>query len=118
MKNSTDLTAQKCVACEGGVEPLTKGDIDAFLTHTPEWEVASDNKSISRTFTFKDFKESLVFTNQIGAIAEEEGHHPDISLHGYKYVTVTLTTHAIDGLFQNDFIVAAKIDKILATERK
>jgi len=104
-----DLTQMKCVACEGGVTKLTEGDARAFLTHTPSWTLAEDFGSIRREFTFKDFKEALAFTNKVGEIAESEGHHPDLTL-GWGKVGITLTTHAIGGLSENDFIVAAKVD--------
>ncbi len=106
-----DLTQMKCVACEGGVPKLTEGDAKAFLTHTPSWTLSPDYTSVERTFTFKDFKEALAFANKVGAIAEDEGHHPDITV-GWGKVRVFLTTHAIKGLSENDFIVAAKVDKL------
>lgn len=104
------LTDKKCVACEGGIPPLTPSEISAFKPQVPNWEVSSDAKSISRQFVFKDFKEALVFVNKVGDIAEQEGHHPDIKLFEYKNVLVNLWTHAIGGLSENDFIVAAKVD--------
>lgn len=106
-----DLTQKKCVACEGGVPKLTEGDARAFLTHTPAWELSSDTSSISRTFSFKDFKEAMSFAIQIASIAEEEGHHPDLTVSWGK-VKVFLTTHALGGLSENDFIVAAKVDQL------
>lgn len=106
------LSDKKCVACEGGIPPLTKDEVKAMRDEVKEWNVASDNLSINREFTFKDFKEALTFVNSVGALAEEEGHHPDINLHAYKNVLVTLSTHAIQGLSENDFILAAKIDRL------
>lgn len=106
-----DLAAMKCVACEGGVPTLTRGDAEAFLTHTPSWKLSEDAKSISHEFPFKDFKSALSFANKIGEIAEEEGHHPDLTVSWGK-VGVHLTTHAIGGLSENDFILAAKIDRL------
>ena len=103
------LTDKKCVACEGGVPPLSHEEVARYMAETPTWH-ADGNVSISRSFSFKDFKEALAFVNQVGKLAEEEGHHPDINLFGYKNVLVTLSTHAIGGLSENDFIVAAKID--------
>lgn len=104
------LTEQKCVPCEGGVEPMTKVDAEAMLAfHLKDWVLSDDAKQISKKYAFKDFKEALLFVNAVGAIAEQEGHHPDIEL-GWGKVSITLTTHAIGGLSQNDFIVAAKID--------
>jgi len=105
------LTDKKCVACEGGIDPLTPEQIVPFAAEVPEWKIADDKKSISREFKFKDFKEALVFANKVGDIAESEGHHPDMEV-GWGRVRVTLTTHAIKGLHDNDFIVAAKVDQL------
>lgn len=106
-----NLTDQKCVPCEGGVDPMTRSDAEAMLEfHLKGWAISPDTKNISKKYSFKDFKEALVFVNKVGEIAESEGHHPDIEL-GWGKVNITLTTHAIGGLSQNDFIVAAKIDK-------
>lgn len=105
------LTDKKCVACEGGIDPLTREQIAEFAPQVPEWTVSEDSKSISREFKFKDFKEAMAFANKVGDIAESEGHHPDMEL-GWGRVKITLTTHAINGLHDNDFIVAAKIDTI------
>lgn len=106
-----DLTQKKCVACEGDVPPLNKIEADVLLKQIPGWTVSDDTKSILRDFKFKNFAEALHFTNQIGAIAEDEGHHPDLEL-GWGRVSVKLTTHAIKGLSENDFIVAAKINTL------
>lgn len=106
-----DLKKKKCEACEGGVAALHGKDIDDFHKQIgKEWKVVKDHQ-IEREFKFKDFKGALNFTNKVGAIAEEEGHHPDIEL-GWGRVKVTLWTHAIDGLSVNDFIVAAKINEV------
>jgi len=107
-----DLTKKKCQACEGGVSPLKGKDTSDFLKQLDKnWKIVNDHQ-IEREFKFPDFKSALHFTNQIGEIAENEGHHPDICLSWGK-VKITLLTHAIDGLSINDFIVAAKIDKLL-----
>lgn len=105
------LLQEKCVPCEGGALPLTIPEAQKFLAEIPLWTLASDVKKVSKSFTFKNFAEALAFTNRVGAIAEEEGHHPDIALSWGK-VDISLTTHAIGGLSVNDFILAAKIDKI------
>lgn len=104
------LTEQKCVACEGGMLPLNLIEANVLLRQVPAWVVSADAKSISRTFQCKNFVDAIAFINRIGAVAEEEGHHPDIHLTHFKQVTVELSTHAIDGLSNNDFILAAKID--------
>jgi len=106
------LSDKKCVACEGGVPPLTSEQIRVYSSQVKDWKIAENKKSISKEFLFKNFKEALAFVNAVGKIAEEEGHHPDINLHGYKNVLITLSTHAIGGLSENDFIVAAKIHLI------
>lgn len=109
-----DLTAKRCVACEGGVPPLTPDEITAFQAKFPEsWEVI-ENKKIQKLFSFQDFKGALEFVDKVGALADEEGHHPDIQL-SYGKVIVELWTHAIGGLSENDFIMAAKIDELVQT---
>ncbi len=104
------LTEQKCVSCEGGVTPFAKAEAEVLVKQIPGWSISSDAKSIFRRYDFKNFKEALAFVNKVGALAESEGHHPDIYLKDYKFVELTLSTHAIGGLSQNDFILAAKID--------
>jgi 4a-hydroxytetrahydrobiopterin dehydratase len=107
----TDLAQRKCVACEGGVPPLTRDEAQMLMKQLQGWTLSGDDRWISKEFKFKDFKEALAFTDAVGAIAEGDGHHPDIQLSWGK-VVVELTTHAIKGLSENDFIIAAKIDKI------
>lgn len=106
------LSKGHCVPCEGGVDPLTHNDFAPYLEIVKEWLVSNDEKTIKRSFKFKDFKQALEFVNKIGEIGETEGHHPDINLHGWNKVEVTLSTHAIKGLSINDFVVASKIDLI------
>jgi len=106
------LTEQKCEACEGGVAPLNKTEVDILLKQVPGWEVSADVKSIQRLYTFKNFKDTLVFVNKVGELAETEGHHPDLHITNYKHLTIVLTTNAIGGLSNNDFILASKINTI------
>ncbi len=106
-----DLTQKRCVACEGGVQPMTPMEAEAMSKHISGWTVAREAKKISKTFTFKNYVEAMDFANKITPIAEAEGHHPDLSI-GWGRVEVELTTHAIQGLSENDFILAAKIDAI------
>jgi 4a-hydroxytetrahydrobiopterin dehydratase len=106
-----DLVQKKCVPCEGGTKPMDTTEISHYLTIVPGWE-NHESLRISKSFKLNNFKEALTFVNKIGTIAEEEGHHPDINLHNWNRVTVTLTTHAIHGLSLNDFILAAKINAI------
>ena len=105
------LAKEKCVPCEGGVEPMTAGEIACMLQGVKGWQ-HEDNKKIWREFKFKNFVKAIDFINRIADVAEYEDHHPDILVHNYKYVRVELMTHAINGLSRNDFIVAAKINEI------
>lgn len=108
MSESSDLKNKKCVPCEGGVDPLSDEQISQWLRELPLWKLVG--KEIHREYQFKDFKAAMVFVNGVAELAEAEGHHPDILIYQYKKVRVTLWTHAIGGLSENDFIVAAKID--------
>lgn len=108
-----NLSDQKCVPCEGGVEPINKIDAELMISENiPDWKLCDEGKSISKDFKFKDFKEALEFVNKVGNIAESEQHHPDINIYDYKKVKVVLSTHSIGGLSKNDFIVAVKINAI------
>lgn len=105
----SDLSEKKCVPCSGEALPLRGGELlDYFKQLEEGWELLEDEK-IVRTYKFKDFKEALAFVNDIGKIAEEEGHHPDLFLTWGK-VQITLFTHKIKGLSESDFILAAKCD--------
>ena len=108
---ASELTNKKCLPCEGGVQPLEKDQITEMLRQVSDkWGVV-DQHHLEATFEFKDFVQALEFTNQVGRLAEEEEHHPDIHL-SWGRVSVTIWTHAIDGLSENDFILAAKIDEL------
>lgn len=107
-----DLIKLKCIPCEGGIDPLTRKEFSIYLDQVSDWAVIDNDAKIQREFTFKDFKEALDFVNAAGEIAEEEGHHPNICIHSWNKVKMTLYTHAINGLSENDFILAAKIDAI------
>ncbi len=102
----------KCVPCEGGVTPLKRDEFEKYLPQIPTWQVVNDDHALQKNFEFKNFKETLDFVNKVGAIAELEGHHPDLNLHDWNKLTITLSTHAIGGLFINDFALAAKIDRL------
>lgn len=104
-----DLLNKKCVPCEGGTKPLTGERIAEYLQVLTGWQV-KEEKYLIKEYQCKDFTEALAFVNAIGEIAEAEGHHPDINLHSWNKVALTLSTHAIGGLSINDFILAAKID--------
>lgn len=105
------LTEMKCEACEGGMPPLNKVEAEVLLKQVPEWKISEDGKELQRKFAFKDFKDALVFGNKVGELAEEEGHHPDMTI-SWGSVGIVLTTHAIGGLSNNDFILASKIDTL------
>lgn len=106
-----DLTKKKCIPCEAGTPPLQKAKVEELLKEIPSWALKEGH--LYKKFKFKDFKAAMEFVNKIAGIAEHEGHHPDFCVH-YSKVEVELWTHAISGLSENDFIVAAKIDKIAA----
>jgi 4a-hydroxytetrahydrobiopterin dehydratase len=106
----TDLSAKKCVPCEGGVAPLTAQQAETLRAQLHAgWEIAADAKSLKRSLKFKDFYRTMSFVNALAHVANTEDHHPDLEV-GYDYCRVTFTTHAIGGLSQNDFICAAKLD--------
>ncbi len=109
--NGVDLAQKRCVACEGGAQPMTSMEAEAMFSHVKDWILSPDSKNISKQFKFKNFKDAMMFANKIGDIAESEGHHPDLLI-GWGRVGVELSTHAIKGLSENDFIIAAKIDLI------
>ncbi len=106
-----NLHEKKCVPCEGGTQPLSVEKVGEYLPLLKnQWSVL-ENKKILHEFTFETFTSAITFVNKVAAIAETEGHHPDIHIH-YNKVVIELWTHAINGLSENDFIVAAKIEKI------
>ena len=104
-----DLTLKTCKACEGGESPLNKKQANEYLKQTSGWNI--EYNRITKEYKFKNFQNALDFVNKVGEIAEQEGHHPDISF-GWGYVKIELTTHAVKGLSENDFILAAKINEI------
>lgn len=105
------LAQQKCVPCRGGVPPLTPAQIVPLLEQVDSWEVIG-NHHLLKTFKFSDFSTALAFVNQIGGIAEEQNHHPDIYL-AWGKVDIKIWTHKIDGLTESDFILAAKIEQLV-----
>jgi len=110
----TDLLNKKCVPCEGGVMPFDISEIHKNKKKIDSWDVLKKQKKIfflNKRFIFKNFFNSQKFVNKVGEISEEEGHHPDIKF-GWGYAEIQITTHAIEGLSENDFILAAKIDQI------
>jgi 4a-hydroxytetrahydrobiopterin dehydratase len=106
----SERIAQKtCTPCRGGVPPLAPAAAAGYLAQTPGWELLDEAHWLRRKFIFANFRDSLVFVNKVGTLAEQEGHHPDICF-GWGYATVSLQTHKIKGLHENDFIMAAKIN--------
>ena len=113
---SDDLLEKKCLPCEGGVLPFDISEIHKYQKKVDGWDITEDGNKIFflfKKFKFNNFLESQEFVNKVGEISESEGHHPDISF-GWGYAEIKITTHAIKGLSENDFIVAAKIDKIIS----
>ena len=106
----SDLASKTCVPCRGGVPPLKGNQLHSYSHQLPQWKVVNEHH-ITRVFTFPDFKQALDFVNRAGAVAEEQGHHPDLLLSWGK-VELTLWTHKVDGLTESDFIMAAKIDSL------
>lgn len=116
--SAEELTRKKCVPCEGGVPPLTAEESNALLASVPGWTLTPDGDRIRREWTAKNFMAGIDFFNKVAAIAEAEGHHPDLHLTGYRNVAIEIWTHAIGGLSENDFILAAKIDTLPISVRK
>jgi len=100
------------VPCEGGVPKLTPEQIQQLLHALPQWKLTADGQRIRREWRVKNFLAGLDFFQRVGKLAEEEGHHPDLHLTGYRNVAIEINTHAIGGLSENDFILAAKIDQL------
>ena len=110
----SELFEKKCVPCEGGVPALDISEIHKYQKKIDGWDVIKNEKNIyflEKKFTFQNFVESQKFVNEVGRISEDEGHHPEI-LFGWGYAKINISTHAIEGLSENDFILASKIDKI------
>lgn len=107
----TDLLSKECVPCRVGADPLNSEEIKEYFKDLKEGWKVHDDKYIEKSYKFKNFKEALDFTNKVGSLAEAEGHHPEINLSWGK-VVIKLLTNKINGLHENDFIMAAKIDEI------
>jgi 4a-hydroxytetrahydrobiopterin dehydratase len=111
----SELASKTCVPCRGGVPALKGEHLHNYSHQLPQWNVVEEHH-ITRTFTFPDFKDALEFVNRVGAVAEEQGHHPDLLL-TWGRVEVTLWTHKVNGLTESDFIMAAKIDSLYTVPR-
>ena len=113
MDDSTALLREKhCVPCEGGVAPLMPEQTELLLRNVRGWRLVDDGKGIRKEWRMQDFAAGIEFFDEIGKLADEEDHHPDLHLVGYRNVSVELSTHAIGGLSENDFILASKIDEL------
>lgn len=110
--SSDTLKAKHCVPCEGGVPVLSAEQVRDHLAAVPAWRLSGDGQRIRREWKVKNFTAGLEFFRRIGEVAEAENHHPDLHLTGYRQVAVELWTHAIGGLSENDFILAARIDAL------
>ncbi len=111
MSNSCALNQKKCVPCEGGVPALSVSEAETLLAQLNNWKLSETPLKLSKEFKFKDFYRSMAFVNAIAWVAHSENHHPDLEI-GYNYCRVSYHTHAIQGLSENDFICAAKIDSL------
>ncbi len=105
-----DLASKDCVPCKGGVPPLKGDALAAFAKQTPGWKVVNEHH-LEKSYEFPDFAQALAYVNKVGAMAEQQGHHPDLLLRWGK-VVVTTWTHKIDGLTESDFVLAAKCDRL------
>jgi 4a-hydroxytetrahydrobiopterin dehydratase len=114
--SAEELTQKKCLPCEGGVDPCPLPRARAQREAIPLWLLSDDGRWIRRHIRFKNFVEAVKCVNRIAELAETEGHHPDLHLTGYRILGIELTTHAIGGLSDNDFIVAAKIDHLIGSQ--
>jgi 4a-hydroxytetrahydrobiopterin dehydratase len=112
MTSANDLTQKHCAPCEGGVAALSLDQVKKLQQEVPQWQVSADGKQMGRAWRVADFAAGLQFFEEVGKLAEEENHHPDLHLTSYRNVRVDLSTHAIGGLSENDFILAAKIDAL------
>ncbi|HEV2382332.1 MAG TPA: 4a-hydroxytetrahydrobiopterin dehydratase [Terriglobia bacterium] len=109
-QTTADLASRRCAPCRGNVQPLPAAEIEALAAQLRDWAIMTGHH-LQKRYRFADFRSALGFVNQVGEIAEAEGHHPDIAL-GWGRVDITLWTHAADGLTENDFILAARIDQL------
>lgn len=107
-----NLEEKKCLACETGTKPLSNDEIKKLLSQINQWEISGEGKKIQKIFNFKNYYQTMAFVNAIAWIANKENHHPDLHV-SFNRCVVEYTTHAINGLSENDFICAAKVDNLL-----
>jgi 4a-hydroxytetrahydrobiopterin dehydratase len=110
--NPPNLTAKRCTACEGNIEKLAPEQAQMLLTELTGWRFANEGRRIHKEWRMKNFMDAIEFFNRVAELAEAEGHHPDLHLESYRNVWIELWTHSIGGLSENDFILAAKIDRL------
>ncbi len=106
------LVVKKCMPCEGGVDPCTLSEAEEQLTELEGWYLTRDRQRIRKDWKAKHFMAGMDFFSKVAEVAEQDGHHPDLHIEGYRNVSIELWTHAIGGLSENDFILAAKIDQL------
>ena len=112
MQATEQLSSKRCEACEGGADRFSGSEAREQLGALSGWKLAEDGKHIHKRWEVKNFLAGMAFLNQVAQLAEQEGHHPDLHLEGYRHVRLALATNAVGGLSQNDFILAAKIDQL------
>lgn len=112
-----NLTAKKCTPCQGGVLPMTKDIAEKYLHEAPEWELRDNATRLKRTFKFTNFADAMALAQKVGELCEAENHHPDITI-GWGYCRVEFQTHKINGLHENDFIMAAKVNHLAESMHK
>jgi len=110
------LADKTCTPCRGGVPPLTQEEANDLHSQSPDWQLVDDAHRIERRFSFRNFREALDFIHEVGEIAENEGHHPDVQF-GWGYATISFQTKKIKGLHENDFIMANKIDRAFTKKK-
>jgi len=115
--NKMNLTAKKCTPCQGGVLPMTKDVAEKYLHEAPEWELRDNATRLKRTFKFTNFADAMTLAQKVGELCEAENHHPDITI-GWGYCRVEFQTHKINGLHENDFIMAAKVNHLADSMHK
>ena len=113
MASASALAEKNCVPCRGGIPPLDRPAAQAYLQQAPDWTLADDATRIERSYRFRNFAAAFAFVERAAALAEREAHHPDIGF-GWGYATVSLRTKKIQGLHENDFIMAVKLDRVAA----
>jgi 4a-hydroxytetrahydrobiopterin dehydratase len=112
VSTSDQLREKKCLPCEGGVQPYSLDEARRQVVRLPGWRLTHDGRAIRRDWTVKHFRAGMEFFEKVAELAEAEAHHPNLHLEDYRRVWIELSTHAIDGLSENDFILAAKIDQL------